>query len=336
MAATIRDVAKKAGVSVGTVSRYLNGYTLKERNRRLIEDAIKALDFKENIIAKGLKNNRTMTIGVVIGSLTDLFATSIVSALEKAVEIENYSIILCDYEGQRDKFQQKLNFLMDRSVDGLVVFPGNGMGEILKEAMGHKIPIVLCNEDITGLEADKVLVDNANASFRAVERLIHLNHRKIAVISGPESSYTGKERLKGYLDALKTYGIPIEDRYVRFGGFASSGGYTTAKELLTLSDPPTALYVTNYYMTLGAVMAINELGIDVPGKLSVIGFDSFELLDAVRPRLTVVEQPVTEIGENVAAILLKRMRGDYKDFPSSLQLNTRILVKESTAPFVEL
>lgn len=329
MAATVRDVAKKAGVSLGTVSRFLNGYSLREDNYFKVKDAIDQLGFKENIIAKGLKNNRTMTIGVVIVSLTDIFATSIVTSVERVLEDNNYSIILCDYEAHADKQEKKLRFLKDRSIDGLILYPSGQYLPILDEYLKDDIPVVLVNEDIPGLNTDKVLVDNANASFRAVEKLIHLNHRRIGVINGTDYDYVSQERLRGYKDALQVYEIPMEQELVKYGKHSNAGGYHAARELMLSQDPPTALFVTNYYMTIGAMMAINEMNIKVPQDLSIIGFDRFDLMDVIRPALTVIEQPSERIGEIAAELLLKRIRGDYSDFPKTHQLNTKMLNRDS-------
>lgn len=330
MAATIHDVAKKAGVSVGSVSRYLNGHTLKEKNRLAVEQAIIALDFKENLIAKGLKNFKTMTVGVLIGSLTDIFSTSVVTALEQVLEQENYSLIVCDYEGQRSKFKQKIRFLKERYVDGLVVFPGSGRDDLIKEAVDEKTPMVIINDDIEGVVADKVVVDNVNASDRAVETLIRLKHRKIAIIGGPPESYAGSGRLKGYLEALERNKLSVNPEYVTCGDFSSKGGYDRTVELLSLPEPPTAIYVCNYYMTLGALMAVNKLGVRIPEELSVIGFDRFEFMDAVNPALTVIEQPMAGIGREAAKILLRRMKRDYGNFPEKQVLKARMIQGDST------
>ena len=329
MAVTIRDVAKRANVSLGTVSRYLNGYTLREENRLKVERAIKELGFKQNIIAKGLKSNRSMTIGVVIDDFTNIFCTSIVTSIEKTVEKENYSIILCDYEGDTAKLEQKLNFLRDRFVDGLVLFSNNVHLSIMDEYIQNGIPVVIVNEDIPGFNSDMVLVDNASASFRAVERFIHANHTKIAVINGPSDSWVSCQRFEGYKQALRAYDIPIESRWIKYGNFTTVGGYLATKEFFEKSDVPTALYVTNYYMTMGAVMAIHELNIKVPQELSIIGFDYFELSDVIKPSLTLIEQPTSKMGEIAGSLIIKRIKGDYSDYPQVCRLHTRMIVRDS-------
>lgn len=329
MPATIRDVAKKAGVSLGTVSRYLNGYLLREENRKKIEKAIQELGFKENMIAKGLKNNRSMTIGVAIGSLTDIFSTSIVTAIENTAAKHNYSIMLCDYQGSLEKLGQKLMFLKDRSIDGLILFNVSQRVPVLDEYVKEGIPIVAMDCPIAGLTTDQVIVDNAFASFQAVENLIEHGHRKISIIAGHEGIYSSDERLRGYLEALKTYGISPQEEWVRYGRFSNSGGYRAAKEILQGEEYPTALYVTNYYMMLGAMMAVYELNIKVPEQLSIIGFDHFELSDVIKPALTVIEQPIEKMGEAAAMLVLKRIKEDYTDFPITCKLSTHMLTRES-------
>ncbi len=328
MAVTIRDVAKKAGVSLGTVSRYLNGYSLRNENQVKIQQVINDLGFKENIIAKGLKNNRSMTIGVLIGSPTDIFATSVVSAIEHEVEKENYSVILCDYEGDIDRLEQKLLFLKDRSIDGLILFSGQYL-PIYETYLASHIPIVIINDDIPELTTDFVLVNNAQSTFNAIEDLIQSNHKKIAIING-SNSFVSKERYHGYLEAMQAYQLPVKPKWVKWGNFSNRGGYSAAKDLLLdNSDLPTALFVANYYMTLGALMAINELNVNIPQDLSLVGFDNFTLFDVMKPALTVVEQPTSEMGETAARLILRRLKGDYSDFPRKIYLETNYLKRGS-------
>lgn len=330
MSVTIRDVAKRAKVSLGTVSRYLNGYTLREQNRIRVEEAIRELGFQENIMAKGLKNNRSMTIGVVLASLTDLFATSVITAAENILAQENYSIIVCDFQSCPEKLDQKLRFLKSRSIDGLILFPGScEASTALQEYLDEGIPVVIVNDDLPSIQTDKVTVDNDNASFRAVEWLIHQNHRDIAIINGDLDTYTGRERYRGYLEALQTYDIKPREELITSGHFSNRGGYQAASSLLSLENPPTAIYITNYYMTFGAIIAINERKIKIPDDISIIGFDHFDLSDVINPPLTVVEQPTNRIGEMAAQTVLRRIKGDYEEFPVNISIKTRMIMKDS-------
>lgn len=332
MAATIHDVAKRAGVAHGTVSRYLNGYTLREKNRLLVKKAIEELDYQENILAKGLKGNRSMTIAVVVPGYTAIFSMFVTSFIEKVVERDNYSLILCDFEGDPQNFKKKLTFLKNRSIDGIILFPVPELREcvpFLREYAGTGIPIVLVNELLDGFESDIVLVDNFNASFRAVEKLILDNHCRIACITGVEQAYTAQQRLAGYYEAMQAYDLKVEEWWVQRSDFTSSGGHAAVKALYRVQDPPTAIFIANYFTTVGAAIALHELHLRIPEDVSLFGFDYFKPFDVAEPPLTVVQQPLEKIGEQAANMLLRRIRGDNADFPQTVTLNTTMLIRDS-------
>lgn len=322
MAATIQDVAERAEVAVGTVFRYLNGAQLREKNRLKVEEAIDTLGFKENVLA----------IAVITGNLTDIFSTSIITVLERYVEKYRYNLLTCDFENDPKKLVKRLKFIKNRAIDGLVLVPSIITEEsvkILQEYSAAHIPVVLVDDIIPGFEADAVLVDNAHASFRAVEHLIHANHREIAILNGRKEAYTTQERIRGSLEALHTYDIPIEEEWIRWGRFSTEGGYKALKDLFRLSHLPTAIYSTNYHSTFGAVLALNELQVRIPEDISFVGFDHFLELDLIKPPLTVIEQPLERIGRTVGEIMMKRIRGDYSDFPQKIELKTRMLIRDS-------
>jgi LacI family transcriptional regulator len=331
MAVTIHDVAKKAGVAVGTVSRYLNGYRLREKNRLKIERVIEELGFKENIMARGLKRNRSMTIAVVAPDFSS-FVASITPIIEQVMEKQRYSLITCSFQGDKEKLRKKLKFLKERFVDGIILFPSNlatASIDILQNYIAEKIPVVLIDHLISEVETDAIIVDNVNASFRAVERLILENHSKIALIDGPTDSYVSQERLKGYYEAMQTYNLDVFDNWIIRGDFSRIGGYQAVKQLYMSSLRPTAIYVANYEMTVGAILALHELHLRIPEDISFVGFDHFEAIDVVEPPLTVIEQPIERIGQLAAELALKRIRGDYADFPATVKLNTKMVIRNS-------
>lgn len=332
MAVTIIDVAKKAGVAVGTVSRYLNGYQLREKNRIKVERAIEELEFNINLMARGLKSHRSMTIAVVIPRYTATFEMSITAVMERILEQENYSLVLCNFEDDSEKLKKKLMFVRGRFIDGLILFPFNKGTEsidILHNYLADDIPVVLIDHPIFGVETDTILVDNANASFRAVEQLILEHHTKIAIINGRKDSYVSQERLRGYYDAMQTYNLKINEDWVTWGEYNRIGAYTATKALCTASDPPTAIYVTGFYMTIGTVMALHELHLHIPEDISLIGFDHFEPSDAIEPALTMVDQPIERIGQCAVELILKRINGEYADFPQQIKLNTKMILGDS-------
>lgn len=329
MAATIKDVAKYAGVSISTVSKYINGGRVREKNRQRIEEAIKALDFKVNELARGLKTNRTMTVGVLIPSLENIFFTSIISYMENILLKNRYSTIVCDYRNDVKLEKIKFEFLMDKMVDGIIMVPHEEDIQYINKAFEKNIPVVLIDRMAKGIECDVVLTDNLNASYNAVEQLIMRGHRRIGIICGPKNVYTTQERLKGYIRVHEDYSLQIDDRLIKFGNYDVESGYNLLLRLLEEVPPPSAVFVTNYEMTVGAVMAVNEKNICIPHDLSLIGFDNIQLAKVVKPSLSIVTQPIQQIGETAATILLKRMKGDYDKFPSVYRLKTQLLLGES-------
>lgn len=325
--ATIRDVAKVAGVSIGTVSRYLNGIQLKEKNMINIKKAIEELNYEENIIAKGLKNNRSHSIGVVINSLTDIFATSIVSHLENFLEDNNYSLLLCDYQNDLQMLERKIEFLKTRYVDGMVIFHLEKELPKLKEIKEANIPVIAVDSPIGNFVTDTVLVDNYNASYQVTNKLLEFGHKKIGIISGNKNRYIGRKRLEGYVDRMKEESL-YQANLVTFGNYSQQSGYEQTKILLK-NQELTALYSTNYYMTLGAVQALNEEKINIPDDISLIGFDYFEATDILSPKLTVVVQPVEEIGKKIGEILLDKISNKNNVEISISEIKTKMLWRDT-------
>jgi len=308
--ATIRDVAKVAHVSVGSVSRYLNGEKLKPLNQERVRTAIDQLKYKQNYIAKGLKNNRSMAIGVLINSLEDVFATSIVSSLESFVEEYGYSIILCDYQSDHQRMEKKIDFLMQRSIDGLVIFHAEQASPMLKQLNKLHIPIVAIDAPIEGVQADTVLVDNFEASRQAVLRLIQHGYQHVGIIAGQDNNYIGRERLDGYKVALKGQGLSIAEQNIWHGAYTVDDGFIGMQELLKNNSKLDAVFVINYYMTLGVIKALHQRQIRIGDEMGLIAFDHFAMNDIVTPSVTSISQPVAQMGKAAGAILVNRMTGD--------------------------
>ena len=321
--ATIEDVAKYAGVSIATVSKYLNGGNVREENRKRLEEAIRVLDFKVNDMARALKTNRTMTVGVLIPSLENIFFTSIVSNIENILIQNRYSTIICDYREDPKLEREKLGFLVGKMVDGIIMVPHGGNIEAIQEVIEKGIPIVFIDRLIKSVQCDVVLADNLNASYDAVEQLIIRGHRRIGIICGPDSVYTTKERLKGYIRVHEDYAVDIDENLILHGNYDVESGYRLLLHFIEMENPPSAVFVTNYEMTLGAIMAINERDIRFQNQLSIIGFDNIQLAKIVKPSLSIVVQPIEQIGETAARLLLKRLNGDNEDKPLFIDLKQR-------------
>lgn len=327
--ATIKDVAREAGVSVGTVSRFLNGVDIKEKNKKGITHAINKLNYRVNPIARGLKTNKTHTIGVLIYDLTSTYATTIVKSIEQKLFDYGYNIFVCDYWNNPELEIKKANLLIEKMVDGLIVFPCSYNVDYLHAIQESGIPVVMVNWGLNDFKCDHVLIDNINATYQAVEMLINHNHRRIGIINGPEDHYIANERLKGYKRVHKDYNIPLEHDLIKMKQFDREIAYDAFIQLMDLKIPPTAIIACNYDTTLGMIKGLNERKIHIPEELSVIGFDNLGLSDVVQQPLSIIVQPTEDIGKEVATLMLNRLKGNYDNFPSTLRLKTSFIVKNS-------
>ncbi len=332
MAATIKDVARETGLSLATISKYLNGGHVLEPNRAAIEAAVRRLGYSVNRVARGLKTRRSMTVGVLIPDLENVFATSIVSSLEDRLQRSGYSTLVCDYRQDPVREREKLEFLAERQVDGLVIMPLAGCADGIRRLQERGVPVVLLDRTVAGCACDTVLTDNRKAAREAVDHLLRLGHRRIGLIGGPAGIQTADERLAGYLDAHAARGIDADPALRMAGAYDVESGHRHASALLAMEPPPTALFVVNHEMTLGAAMALVERQVRIPGDMSVVGFDHRDLARVMTPPMSIVLQPLQEIGEAASELLLDRMAGRRTGAPVLLRLPARRIPGGSTGP----
>lgn len=317
------------GLSLATVSKYLNGGNVLPENRKLIENAIEELHYEVNEIARGLAKNCTKTIGVLIHNLDNIFAGTIIAHIEDILRQHDYGTIVCDCRGDKALEEQEIKFLLNKRVDGIITIPTASNPAYLKSVVDRQIPIVLIDRTFENGDFDCVLVDNSDASFKAVNILIENGHKEIGIICGDDSQYTARERLHGYYRALDANNINIELDFVKRGTLSVEHGYDATKALLTAKKKPTALYLSNYEITLGAIIAINELGISFPEDISIIGFDNMMLSQVVKPKLWMVVQPMEEIAAAAANMILERLNCSLTDEAVRVNLDTSLLIGES-------
>lgn len=329
MASTVNDVAKYANVSVGTVSRYLNGYRLRADNRRRIEEAIRTLEYRGNYVARSLRMRRTLTVGVVVPTLQDPYFSAVVTGVERGMGAHGYNLLIADYADDPKLVSQKIENLLSKMVDAIVLFPRAIKEDFTLGDQSLPVPLVVVDEDLPWVTCDKVLLDNVHGSYVATDRLIRGGHRKIAVVNGKRDSTVSLGRYEGYRLAMQDAGIGVEESLVDWGDFTIQGGYAAAKRLLSSEAPPTALLVTNYQMTLGTVMVSYELNVRIPAFLSLIGFGNYELSDIARPPLTVIDQPIDEISNAITDILLRRIADEDTGEHQTIQMKPSLLMRES-------
>ena len=308
MAATMKDISRYTGLGLATISSYFNGGNVREKNRKKIEEAISVLHYEVNEVARGLKTNETKTIGVVIPELNNIFCAEIITGMEDILRSQGYATIVCDCRTNEALEKEAMDFLLKKRVDGLINMPVDTHGQNLLQFQNKGKPIVLIDRRITGIRCDCVLVDNRNAAREATELLLQKGHTEIGIISGPRDVYTSEERLKGYVEAHQKARIPVQESLIYHGDYTIESGVQGLDRLVRRNPHMTAVFVTNYEMTLGSVIGINERNLSVPGDLSVIGYDNQAFARACSPTLTIVSQPTGEIAREAAEIILHRLR----------------------------
>ena len=331
---TIRDVAKAAGASVSTISAALNNsdYVSADMRSR-IENAIKDLKYRPNDLARGLRLQKTHSIAIVVPDLSNNFYIELVRGAKDYSASANYTVLIGD---SRDSWEEERNYLDSfhrRRVDGIVRVPAidalKGKG---KTDLGN-LPVVyadrypLTKDSYVG----RVGIDNRRAADSATRYLLSLGHRKMGIITGDSSSGTSVDRLEGFLQALRSAGIRPDRSMIHSGHNDMESGHVHTMQLLTRADRPTAIFCTNNMMALGALAAIQEIGLVCPEEISLLGFDDFYWATLLRPRLTVVRQPAREVGMIAARMLIDHLEG-RPSVPTPTLLATQLMVRDSCSP----
>lgn len=323
MAATIRDIKEKTGLSLATISKYINGGNVRPENRVKIEAAIEELHYEVNEIARGLVTNKTRTIGVVMYSIESLFSGIMLHHIGEALRKKGYGLLICDSCNDEQIEKDNIQFLAGKKVDGIIIIPVARDDSFLEPARDRKIPVVLLDRVVQGGEFDCVRIDNRKAAMQAAKVILKNGHEEIAVIySGKE--YTGIERYEGFSQVMKKAGVQIPEKYSKEGVHSIEHGYDSMKELLELPDKPAAVFMTNYEITLGAIMALQESEEYSLKDFFVMGFDNLLLTHLVDSHIYVVVQPMQKLAENAAKLLLNRINGETEGPPLEMILGTSI------------
>jgi len=334
---TLREIADRAGVSVGTVSNVINGTAAvsAERRERVLA-AIRELDYQPNHVARSLKLKKTRMLGMVISDITNPFFPQLVRGAEDAALKNSYLLITFNTDDNVEREKRVLSVLRQRRVDGvlLVVAPNAGDDGHIRGILDSGMPIVCLDRLPAGIEVDSVSVDNVAGARDCVRHLISMGHRRIAILTGPKAVQTAAERLQGYQEALIQAGIAADPALILEGDFRSESGYRLGRALLAGSDRPTAVFVCNNMMALGLLRALAELGLNCPRDVAVASFDDFPLAEAFQPRMTAVAQPAYSIGYRGAELLIARIEGrPAVPRPSRIRLATQLLVRESSTGY---
>lgn len=310
MQPTYLDIQKLTGLSLSTISKYMNGGNVRPATKTAIDKAVKQLDYRINDYARGLRSRCSKTIGLLIPELESTFNTSVMGHVVRILRQEGYACVICSCDKDKAIEEESVDFLLSKMVDGIITIPFDKTGRHLKQIDERNIPIVLIDRPMTEIKTDMVTIDNVGAGELAAAYLYENGHRDIGVISGPQGIYTMAGRKKGFIDYLKQ-GNCLKEELVIDTEFSIGGGYEAALSLLSHAEtekkPPTALFCTNYEITLGTVAAINTKGIKYPEDISILGFDNMFLSDIIRPRLSMIAQPIEAMAESAAKLMLDKL-----------------------------
>jgi len=311
MAATIRDVAARAGVSVATVSRVVNRspHRVSPATQRRVQAAVQALAYESNIIARGLKKRSTRSVALIVPDISNPFFPAIARGIEDVARARGYAVLLCNTYEDLERERAYLDLLAKRMVDGLVFATAGSNTRHLRALRREGRPVVLVARDVAGVRIDTVLVDNFRGEFEATTHLLGLGHRRIAHITGPRSLHVASERRRGYLQALEAAGVPRSDAVIVEGDFAAEGGRQAVQHLLERGVRFTAVAAANDLMAIGAMEALRHAGRRIPQDVAVVGFDDITFASLVSPALTTVAQPKYRMGQLAMERLLELMDG---------------------------
>lgn len=327
MKVSIFDVAKRAGLSVVTVSRVLNRVpSVREKNREKVLQAMKELDYQPNAAARSLAMGKTGIIGLTLTTLNDSVFDAIVKEIGDRLAERGYFLALSIAGDDDEPFHRSL-FQEDR-VDGVILLSPTREDEYVMELKRKKIPFVLLDNQLRGSPAPSVIVDNFRGGYEAARHLIDLGHTRIAHIAGPDVFLSSTERERGFRAALEKAGL--EPFAIERGSFEISSGYAIARRWIEEERLPTAVFAADDHLALGVVDAMKGEGIRVPEELSIVGFDDQVMASQFRPGLTTVRQPAERIGSSGVDLLLKWIDGTSRRNVTVL-LEPELIVRESTA-----
>jgi LacI family transcriptional regulator len=306
MAASIKDVAKEAGVSIATVSRVLNDVdVVNEETKKKVKDAIKKLGYRPNIIARSLKTQRTKTIGILIPDISSQLYPEIVRGTEDVANIYDYNIILCNSDSDLEKEKEYLRVLKEKMVDGLLYMSSSLEPEIVELIKELEIPTVLIETIDKEKTFPSVSIDNREAAYDAVTYLLNKGNKKIAYIGIHKDAVNANAaRYFGYEDALKEQGIEIDENLLHFGEIKAKEGYDGIIEILSKTEVD-AVFCTTDELAMGVINALRDKGIKVPEDVDVVGFENIYTAALFYPRLTTVSQPMYDMGSVGMRMLIK-------------------------------
>jgi DNA-binding LacI/PurR family transcriptional regulator len=331
---TILDVANRAGVSKTTVSRYLNGNgPINVETAEKIRRAIQELDYSPNIFAQGMRTSRTRTIGIIIPDYSNPFYPELLRGIEDYARDHGYMTQLSNSHADPATEFERIEEMVKRQLDGIVLCSYNRIKrdiDYLAE-IADRIPVVVMDPLIKKEPLSYVVTDGCKATTKAVSYLVSLGRKHVGYIKGPQRLFSTNERFDGYKKGLALNGLPFDKALIYEADFSLKSGYLAAEHFVSSGLPIDAIMAATDLMAIGAIKAFNNLGVPVPGRVAVIGFDNISLCRIVEPSLTTIAQPINELGTSAAKIIIDSIESGVFE-KRQLVMEGRLVVRKSTDP----
>ncbi|AYB31569.1 LacI family DNA-binding transcriptional regulator [Chryseolinea soli] len=329
---TIMDIASALQISKSTVSRALQGHSdINENTRKAVLDMAHQLDYQPNLLALGLAKSRSYTIGIIVPEFINSFFPYIIIGAQQVANPAGYHVIICQSNESLETEIANTNVLMASRVDGVVasVTAETKSLDHFQKFQRAGIPLVMFNRICDGLDVSKVLVDDYDGAYRGVEHLIQQGCTRIAHLAGPQNLQVGKQRLRGYLDALRDYNLPVYDELIVYCNLTKSSAQAAARQLLDLPTPPDSIFGVNDPAAIQTILIAKSRGISIPNDLAIVGFSNEPTSALIEPGLTTLAQPLDEIGKTTVQFLLNEIEDDAI-LPRTEILKTQLIVRASS------
>ncbi|NLK73658.1 MAG: LacI family transcriptional regulator [Clostridiales bacterium] len=332
MKVTIKDVAEKADVSIATVSRVINNpHLVTEKVRERVLEVINELGFRPNPVARSLVMKKNRLIGVIVPELSNFFVGEIMNGIDEIIHTHEYDIIVCHTRGDHEQEIRYLDIFYDKQAEGIIFMTWNLDNKVVEHISKMDIPVVMINRNTSNLAIPSVSIDNYKAAYEMTQYLLKKGHRKIALIRNSiDVDAFGLEQYKGYKQALSEYGIEVNEKYIRYGNFSMDNSYKIVMDFIEEKIIPTAIFCTSDIMAIGAINALKDSGYKVPEEVSVVGFNDVRLASIYRPRLTVIHQPLFNIGSVAVKMIIDRIKGKNSG-ENIVILPHRLIERESSS-----
>lgn len=331
---SIKEVARLAGVSIATVSRVINNRgSVKKETAEKVWEAVRLLNYQPNLLAQSLRSQQSKLLGLIVPDIESPVFARLAKYLEEMASKKGYSLIFCNTNDDPEKEKNYLAILIRRRVEGIIFSRVSDESLLFKTPQLSKIPYVVLDRTLEKEEAPTIKLDNYTAGVLAASHFLNLGHKKFACLAGPLKIKICRERFYGFFDTLEEKGINLRENFIEEGNFKIEEGKEAMNKILSLSpfEQPTAVFSMNDLMAIGAMQAIKERGLSIPGDISVIGLDNIPLCDVVSPPLTTIAQPFDEMAKEGINLLLKLVEGK-KIRKTTILIKPKLVIRNSTAP----